>query len=234
MRKVNLMASGGDPSTVPTASPTPDTGVARQPTTQGAPPSRTVAAWIRDLPQWGRFKPEVPNQDYQLLDSSRLESILDKYPPAVQQRIREDIAHLERDLMRVFRDRDHTAKFNQNRYRKFQILFIALAALATMVGSFQALALFSSTSAAPVWGFIETCIALLVTFLATLISRESPLQLWMDNRRRAEHLRREYFRYLVNLEPYASLQRDDRRRALSRRAADINRGMDPDQQRPSA
>ncbi len=225
------MTSADNPSAIIPPASDPSESAMRQPTSQGKPPSRRVAAWLRDLPQWGRFRPEAPDPAYQLLNRERLEAILSKYPPAVQQRIRDDLAHLERDLLPLFRERDHAAKFNQNRYRKFQILYILLAALATMVGSFQALALFSSTSAAPVWGFIETCIALLVTFMATLISRESPMQLWMDNRRRAEHLRREYFRFLVNLEPYANLQRDDRRRALSRRAADINRGMDPDQQR---
>lgn len=208
-----------------------DSSVKREPTTQGKSKSRNQPAWVRDLPQWGAFRPDKPNPEYKLFKKDELDGLLKKYPTDVQQAVREDIAHMEKELMVLFRERDHTASINQNRYRKFQILYILLAAVATTVGSFQALALFSYTPMAPVWGFIETIIALIVTFLATLISRESPLQQWLDNRRRAEQMRREYFRYLCNLPPYHDLQKDDRRRSLARRVADINRGMDPDQVR---
>lgn len=209
-----------------------DSSVQREPTSQGKTTLRAKrAAWLRDMPQWGKFKPEEPNPLYKLIDEEELANILKKYQPDVQARVKEDIKYMEDDLMRLFRIRDHSASFNQNRYRKYQILYILLAALATMVGSFQALALFSSTRTTPWWGFLETVIALLVTFLAVLISRESPLTLWLENRRKAEQMRREYFRFLVNLPPYDALEGAARRKTLGRRAADINRGLDPDQTR---
>jgi hypothetical protein len=72
-------------------------------------------------------------------------------------------------------------------------------------------------------------VALLATFLATISGRESPLPIWLNNRRRAEQLRREYFRYLMNLPPYDSIEGYQRQMAASRRAADINRGVFPEE-----
>jgi hypothetical protein len=69
---------------------------------------------------------------------------------------------------------------------------------------------------------------LMTTYLASVSGREAPLPIWLENRRRAEHLRRDYFRYLMNLTPYDNLEGYDRRRLLSMRAANINRGFFPD------
>jgi hypothetical protein len=68
----------------------------------------------------------------------------------------------------------------------------------------------------------------LVIFLATISGRSAPLPNWLNNRRRAEHLRREYFRFLMHLPPYDEPVVYKRQELLSERAADINRGVNPD------
>ncbi|MDL5054579.1 DUF4231 domain-containing protein [Oscillatoria laete-virens NRMC-F 0139] len=201
-----------------------------QPTTQGKRAKSYLPAWVRELPQWGRFRPERPDTTFQLLQPDLLEAMLKKYSPEVQARIREDIVSLDQEILRYFRGLDHAAKFNQNRYRKFQLLYIILATLATGFGAGQALALYSSPSTAPIWGGLEVAVAAVVTFLATIAAPENPLENWMKNRKRAEQLRREYFRYLANLAPYDTLDDVTRQLTMARRAADINRGVDPDDQ----
>lgn len=181
--------------------------------------------WMKQLPR-GRFPEQNPN--FTLLDPATLEKMLKSLDAEAAQRIREDMAYLDKELLRLFKDRDYDAKFQQNRYRQYQIGYMVLAAAATIVGAFLALSLDSSPELVPVFGFIETLIALLTTYLATISGRESPLPLWLENRRKAEHLRREYFRYLMDLAPYDELTGYDRRRTLSIRAADINRGFFPE------
>ncbi|GAB4554915.1 MAG: hypothetical protein OHK0023_25600 [Anaerolineae bacterium] len=141
-----------------------------------------------------------------------------------------DLDILEREVMRLFRDRDREAKIQQNRYRLFQISFIVLAAIATILGSLLALALNANPpTLVPVIAFAETLVALLATFLAQISSRESPFALWLENRRAAEGLRREYFRYLMRLPPYDEMKQGYQiRMMLAERAALINRGTSPD------
>ena len=149
---------------------------------------------------------------------------------AAIKRIETDMQFLEAELLRLFRDRDYEASMQQNRYRLVQIGYIVLAALATLFGSLQALALNSADNRLLPWmAFAETLVALIVTFLATVSGREPPLPLYLTNRRRAESLRREYFRYLMNLPPYDSVEGPQRRVMLSSRSADINRGVFPDE-----
>jgi len=183
-------------------------------------------AWMQDLPQL-HFRPETPDVISPLIDADELDEILKGADPAAAARIREDVKFLEYELLRLFRQRDHGAKKQQNRYRKYQIGYVALAALATLIGSCQAIALSSSPESMPVWAFGETAVALVATFLATLGGREAPLPLWIVNRRRAEQLRREYFRFIANLPPYDSVEGYRRSMLLARRAAEINRGDIP-------
>jgi hypothetical protein len=187
------------------------------------------AVWAKQLPRIN-FPPPQPN--FQLIDKNRLREILieKNVDPAVIQRIETDMNFLDQELLRLFRDRDFEASMQQNRYRLFQIGYIVLAALATLFGSFQALTLNTSNqNLLLLMSFLETIVALLVTFLATISGREPPLPLYLTNRRRAESLRREYFRYLVNLPPYDTVEGPQRRVMLSSRAADINRGVFPDE-----
>lgn len=203
----------------------------RQPSTQGgAFQRRGQAAWVRQLPKW-HFKPEEPDPNYQLIDRAELREVLKDAHPEARRRIEADIEFLDYELLRLFRERDHEAKRNQNRYRLIQILYLVLAAIATMLGSAQALAVSSNPATMPVYAFAETLIALLATYLATVSGRESPFGIWLASRRRAEQLRREYFRFVMNMPPYDKFDwgNYERKLLLSKRAADINRGVYPDE-----
>lgn len=182
-------------------------------------------AWMKQLPQWSFPKLD---DSFQLISPQALEQLLEDADAESRQRIMDDIIFLDRELLRLFRERDHSASLQQNRYRLLQLGYMALAALAALVGSFQALTLVQNPHLTAIFAFIETVVAALVTFLATISGRESPMSLWLMNRRRAEYLRREYYRYLLNLPPYNEYTGYQRRMLMSERAANINRGFFPD------
>lgn len=196
-----------------------------QPITQAKPGFRDWAPnWLKQMPQ---LRPPEAREDFQLVDKAQLEQLYDStdIPDAVKNRIYEDMAHMDYELLRLFRERDHKAKYHQNRYRLFQIGYMILAALATLFGSLLALSLNTSTLLVAIFSFGETLVALGTAFLATLSGREPSLPTWLENRRRAEALRREYFRFLANLPPYSEVKQSyERKMLLSRRAADLNRG----------
>ncbi len=186
-------------------------------------------AWMKQLPRLN-FPP--PDPTFQLIDPVKLDELLKDANPDVVRQIKEDIKFLDHELLRLFRERDYEASIQQNRYRNYQIGYILLATLATLIGSIQALALNGQARWVPALAFFETVVALLATFLATISGREAPFPLWMANRRRAESLRREYYKYLMHLAPYDQYDRQEnfrRRLALSARAADINRGVFPNE-----
>lgn len=197
-----------------------------------APVSQGKTGFRKNWPEWMRQLPQIrfppPKPDFQLLDPAQLNALLEKANPDVRARLETDLKYLEGELLRMFRERDYEAKFQQNRYRLYQIAYMSLATAATLAGSLLAVSLRDAPATAPLWGFIETLIALLATFLSALSSREPPLPLWIENRRISEQLRREYFRFLMDLEPYDALDGYMRRRTLSMRAAHINRGTPPD------
>lgn len=208
----------------------------------GTPDTKTVStqgkqdlrknwpAWAKQLPRL-RFE-RAPNANYQLIDPARLDALLSKADSEAAIRIKEDIAFLDSELLRLFRIRDYDASLHQNRYRLVQISFMALAALATIIGALQGLFLSSQPDAVPAFALAETVVALLTTYLATISGRVPSLPLWLQNRRRAEYLRREYYRYLMRITPYDNdtVKDYERKLLLSTRAANINRGIYPDQQ----
>ena len=199
-----------------------------QPSTQGRVDFRKrLPVWIQEMPQFGRFQPAEPDPKYVLLDRSQMEEVLAEFPENVRHEIYEDMDFMEYELMRLFRERDHRAKYNQNRYRRLQITFLILAVGATLIGSLQVISLSSTPEIMPVFAFLETVVALFTAFLAALGGREPPQELWLTNRRRAEQLRREFFRYLTRMPPYDEIEGYQRRMLLSKRAADVNRGMYP-------
>lgn len=228
--------AGKSPDAQPTATqaepvaPT-STPPAQAPKTQGQPQGRTprqrVAEWISYLPI--KTIPDDPDFTFKLISDDDLRATLINADASTQQQIRQDMAFLDNDLMPLFISRDHEAKKQQTRYLRYQIGYIVLAAAATMVGGLQALTLTSTPTFMPIWAFIETLIALFVSYLASISGREPPMPLWMANRRRAEQLRREYFRYLMNTTPYDELDPITRQLTLSMRAADINRGVYPEE-----
>lgn len=196
-----------------------------QPVTQAKPNFRDWAPnWLKQMPQ---LRPPEARDDFQLVDKEQLKALYENTDVSdeIKNQIYEDMTHMDYELLRLFRERDHQAKYYQNRYRLFQIGYMTLAALATLFGSFLALSLNTSTTLVAIFSFGETLVALGTAFLATLSGREPSLPLWLENRRRAEALRREYFRFLANLPPYSEFgQSYDRKMLLSRRAADLNRG----------
>lgn len=209
---------------------------------------RRWPAWMQQLPYLSL--PEQ-NLDFRLISKQEAEAVLRPDPAKIAdslaarefpdapyratdetlKSITRDLDVLEREVMRLFRERDREAKIQQNRYRLFQISFIVLAAIATILGSLLALALNAKPPVlVPAIAFAETVVALLATFLAQISSRESPFTLWLENRRAAEGLRREYFRYLMRLAPYDEVvQGYQLRMMLAERSALINRGTSPDE-----
>lgn len=187
------------------------------------------ANWPIWLSQMPRLNLSAPNEDFQLIDQQQLDELLKDQEPDAITRIKNDIQHMDYELLRLFRELDYQAKLQQNRYRLYQIAYMLLAFLATLAGAGLALSLSGSPRLAPWFAFSETIVALMTTFLATTSGREPPLALWLNNRRRAEAMRREYFRYLMNLPPYDKVTGYKREMLLSRRAADINRGAFSDQ-----
>jgi hypothetical protein len=198
------------------------------PITQGRADFRKrLPVWVQDLPQFATFYPAEPDPEYQLLSRQEIEALIKDAPEPVRKEILEDLDFMDYEVLRLFRQRDHQAKYNQNRYRRRQIFFLALAVSATLIGSIQVIALSSNPSIMPLFAFLETLVALVTAFLAAIGGRESPQELWLTHRRRAEQMRREYFRYLTRMPPYDEVTGYQRRMLLSQRAADINRGMYP-------
>jgi len=195
----------------------------------GTPITQEKAGFRENFPTWLKKMPRLRfpplGEDFQLIDTAQLEGILAGVDPAVADGVHADIRHMEYELLRLFRRVDYEAKKQQNRYYLYQMAYILLAFLATLIGSLLALSLKSNPGIVPWFAFAETIVALLTTYLATLGSREPPMPLWLNHRRRAEALRQEYFRYLLNLPPYDEITGYEREMRLSRRAADINRGM---------
>ena len=222
----------------PTPAPTPrppsappgkkETNAPAAVTTQGRVDFRKrLPVWVQEMPQFGSFRPSEPDPNYQLLSRADVQEAIKDLSPEAQKQIFDDMDFMEYELLRLFRERDHTAKFNQNRYRRQQIFFLMLAVAATLIGSLQVVALNNSPEVMPLFAFLETLVALLTAFLAAVGGREPPQERWLNNRRRAEQMRREYFRYLTHMPPYDEVTGYQRRMLLSNRAADINRGMYP-------
>jgi len=201
-----------------------------------APVTQEGKAFRKNWPSWLKQMPRLNfpplSEDFELIERKQLIGVLKeiKADQAAVKRVVDDLKYLDSELMRLFRERDYEAKSQQNRYRLYQILYMVLAALATLIGALIALFLEIRPSLVPLLALGETFVALITTYLATISGREPPLPLWLENRRRAETLRREYFRYLANVEPYDEVDGYEREMLVSRRAAEINRGFFPGEQ----
>src|SRR2546423_12817508 len=88
--------------------------------------------WARQLPRF-RFLPL--NENFELIDRARLRSEISSADAEVAKLIEDDLDFLERELLRLFRDRDYEASQQQNRHRLYQVAFGLLAMLAAMFGA---------------------------------------------------------------------------------------------------
>lgn len=184
-----------------------------------------LPAWMRDMPRL-RF-PDQPDAFFQLVDRHQLQLLAkDKnLDPEAVARIERDLDLLEYELLRLFRDRDMQAKAAHNRHRVNTLVFILLGVMSILLGTLVAVALATASSFVPVLSFLVTLLALIMTFTATISGRETSITNWYGNRRRAEMLRREYFRFLMRLPPYHEGDDYQLKLTLSRRAAEVNRGL---------
>ncbi len=182
-----------------------------------------MPAFIRELPR-PRFPPKDNN--FRLIKPDELKKILADVEPEIIDHILAEMEEIEHDCMRLFRDRDYEASEQQNAYRQYQLGYMALATLATFLGSLQAVSFGTNAGLVPVFALAQTIIAGLATFLSVVSTREPPLPRWLENRRRAEFLRREYIRYLMHLPPYEQLDLKpyQRKQILATRAAKANLG----------
>lgn len=185
--------------------------------------------WMRQLP-----KPRLQPLDktFTLIKKEELAKILDGVEPDIVDEIHKRIEDIDHDLMRLFRERDYEAKEQQNTYRLYQVGYMVLATLATFLGSLQALAFGSNPDLVALFALGQTIITGGTVFLSYISTREPPLPRWMENRRKAEILRREYFRYLMELPPYTdpTLAPFQKKRIMALRAAKANAGDYPDEE----
>lgn len=193
--------------------------------------SNFVPVWMRQLP---RIKlPKRSNPNFQLIDEKTLQKIKEKYDLDEESinKVRKEQEFLDIEIMGKFREMDVEAKVQQNSFKLYQIVLIILAMLATMAGSLQAIFLSQNPDVVPYLGIIETMIALFTIFVVTIGgSSKDSLQAWIESRRISERFRREYFRYLMDLPPYTSMQVDyERRQLLAKRAASIFNGDSPEE-----
>lgn len=181
-------------------------------------------AWARDFPQL-RF-PQQPDRNYQLISAEKLKEVFDSMNASVETRarIQADLQHMDYNLLRLFKDRDYEAKYHQNRYRLYQIMYIVLALSATIIASLQAMFQANDHNVATVLAGLAGFVALAASAIAYIGDRRPSFMLWMEERRSAEHLRREYYRYLLNLPPYTTLSPIERKLKLASRAAQISGG----------
>ena len=191
----------------------------QEPVTQEKPSFRQyMPEWVRQLPKL-RFPPA--DEHFQLLEEAKFRSVLQGVDSTIVEEIVQDLKEIDHDIMRQFRERDYEASQQQNAYRLYQLGYMFLATAATFFGSAQALSFGSNPDIVALFALLQTIISGLAVFLSFISTREPPLPRWMENRRKAEFLRREYFRYLVGLPPYdnPNLKPHERKRELGLRAA---------------
>jgi len=146
-----------------------------------------------------------------------------------------EIEFLEMYVVGLFKQRDYDAKYYQTAYRRYQVGYMLLAVLAAIFGSLLALNLNENSANeahgrfwVAVFGFLETVVALATTYLASISGRENALEKWLENRQKAEGLRREYQQFLMRLTPYDKGTTTELEESLKRRAAAINLLGSPD------
>ncbi|MBL8132186.1 MAG: DUF4231 domain-containing protein [Anaerolineae bacterium] len=205
-----------------------------EPISQGShPPAKlTDTGWIWWKQRPRRDFPAEPDPTFTLVGDALIQELTAKFSLDAEAiaRIKTDIAHLEAELLRYFRETDHNAKKFQNGFRLYNWRLLMLATAATLVGSLQAISLSISPAMLLVLGALETIIALYTVYVVNARGRDASVEDWLKNRRMSEQLRREFFRYLMMLPPYNQDEKDfERKRKLSHRAAMIYADQIPDE-----
>lgn len=143
--------------------------------------------------------------------------------------LKQDIADLEQHLMPVFWEFNQKAKHYQNRYYRYQWVFMWGAFLTTMLGALTTFAYSQDELASNIGGvdFVTTVLGIMTALVSALTAyynyrsnQGSPQARWAKSRRLAEELRMNYYRYLGHLEPYNS---KDRVQQLRRQVLEIRR-----------
>jgi hypothetical protein len=181
-------------------------------------------AWAQELPRRS-YPPFDPTST--IIDRAELQNVLADIAPEVTQSIVDDLDFLEENLVPLFRSRHYEARRELNRYRFNQLIISVVALTMILMSVLQLVALISAIQFLLVAAFLTTLVALTLTFLTTLVSRsQSPVISWLTNQRRAEALRREYYRFVLDLPPYHNLRDLKRKKLLAVRAADIDQGIE--------
>ena len=109
------------------------------PITQGRMDFRKrLPVWIQEMPQFGKFRTRRARSELQASEERGSGERPERRPRDHSKRNLSTIMDfMDYELLRLFRQRDYTAKYNQNRYRRQQIYFLILAVAATLVGSLQ-------------------------------------------------------------------------------------------------
>ncbi len=214
--------------------PEPEKPVQQQPIAQRAAEQRKAqfSGWVWWQQRPKRAFPNEPDPNFKLVSDEMLEQLTQEFrlSPAAMARIRQDLGHLDHELLRYFRETDHAAKKFQNGFRLYNVRILILAAVATMIGAFQAISLSIDPSLLLVLGAAETIVALYTVYVVNTRSQDASLDDWLKNRRQSEQLRREFFRYLLYLPPYMEGELEyERKRKLSRRAASIYADQFPEE-----
>ncbi|MDZ4768305.1 MAG: SUMF1/EgtB/PvdO family nonheme iron enzyme [Chloroflexota bacterium] len=205
--------------------PTPPAGTTL--VTRSFQDTRHRSAWhelVRLLPKL-RFK--QLNTNFQLIPKDDLTALMQTLRSEARRSISSDIDHLEHDLLPLFRQRDYAAAAAQNSFRLGQLGYAVLVIAIIAMGSLALWLVFVNPTLTRFTAPGALALTLSVLYLVTIMKREPAYPRYLDSRRKAEALRREYFRYLARLSPY-SQERDaiTRRYLLSERAANLNLGTD--------
>ena len=209
--------TGGVPPAASTPPPTPS-----DPTSKSRRRFRLRnITMFKDLPYIWKYAPP----SYPLIQEP-LDELLKGVDKSLADQVREDMQMLQPRLFKYFTELDRDALIAQNQYRRTQVGYIILAALATLLGALQGLAYSGdSNDLLAIFAFSETVVALLAVLLAQVGHSREALDTWITKRRSAEGLRREFFRFLMYLDPYDYKDEVERYELLNQRVSDLYGGQ---------
>jgi hypothetical protein len=186
-------------------------------------PTKEPSPWdllLQELP----VRKYRPGRDRTLIDDTQVRKLLATLDETNAASIQDDINTLNQEILPKYHINSRASKENKDRYLRYQVSYAVLAAGSILLASFQALLIGNDQHGLMfITGIIQASLASLLYYLALVSRRDNPLQKWVDNRRRTEGLRQEYFTYLLRLPPYdVDLNTHKRRGLLKSRAFAIH------------